>query len=187
VVQSSAPAVCASTKKKSHCGSVSRVTWKLRFAPPAGTSMVCVSRLYDGSPAWVNASREPVRGDAGGADSFGSRASQYAIPAFLYFFTRYSPTVAVARYGAIGSRACQVVVVQPCRVLLPTSTPFDKDSRPCGAVIRVVKDALSSGWSLTGNQVEATSGCPTMTMPSSVAKTPDEPRFGSAMTWGTPS
>ena len=46
VVQSSAARrVCASTKKKSQSGSVSRVTQNDSVAPPAGTSIVRVSRL----------------------------------------------------------------------------------------------------------------------------------------------
>ena len=45
VVQSSRPAVCASTKKKSQSGSVFRVTQKDSCAPPAGTSIERVSRL----------------------------------------------------------------------------------------------------------------------------------------------
>jgi hypothetical protein len=45
VVQSLAPAVWASTKKKSQLGSVSRVTQKDTFAPPRGTLIVRWSRL----------------------------------------------------------------------------------------------------------------------------------------------
>ena len=45
VVQSSAPTVCASTKKWSQSGSVSRVTQNDSRAPPAGTATVRVRRL----------------------------------------------------------------------------------------------------------------------------------------------
>ncbi len=51
VVQSSAPTVWASTNRKSQCSSVSRVTWNDRLAPPEGTAIVRMRRLYEES-AW---------------------------------------------------------------------------------------------------------------------------------------
>ncbi len=45
-------------------------------------------------------------------------------------------------------------------------------SRPFGTVTRKVYDALSVGWSFTGNQLAATCGWPAMSNPSSVAMKP---------------
>jgi hypothetical protein len=64
---------------------------------------------------------------------------------------------------------------------------LDTASRPLGTVTAMVKEALSIGWSLAGNQVAATSGWPMITTPSSVWKTPASPRLGSTMTCGIPS
>ena len=75
VVQSSEPTGCASTKKKSHVGSVSRVTQNDSSPPPAGTVIVRASRLYARSADCEYANRSPVRG-ATGSNSRGSTASQ---------------------------------------------------------------------------------------------------------------
>ena len=64
----------------------------------------------------------------------------------------------MARYGAIGSRAFHVHVVEPRRSRRRSSTPLDTASSPDGAVISIVNEALSIGWSLAGNHVAATSG-----------------------------
>ena len=50
-----------------------------------------------------------------------------------------------------------------------------------------VYEALSLGWSLTGNQVDATCGSPTTTEPSSVLNQPFEPSTGSSIVVGIPS
>ena len=82
------------------------------------------------------------------------------------------PTLNVARYEAIGSGACQSQVrLAPWR-LRPSRRPLATTSRPAGAVTTKVYDALSIGWSLTGNQLAATSGWPATIAPSSVWMNP---------------
>ena len=83
------------------------------------------------------------------------------------------PIVAVARYGAIGSEASQCQVARLPRGVVPASTPLATASRPRGTVIRNENAALSSGWSLAGNQVEAPSGWPATSAPSSVWMKPE--------------
>ena len=51
-------------------------------------------------------------------------------------------------------------MVSPVLVRSDSSTPFEMASRPSGTVMAIVYDALSIGWSLTGNQVSATCGWP---------------------------
>ena len=53
-------------------------------------------------------------------------------------------------------------------------------------MIAVVYVALSRGWSLTGNHVAATCGCPATTAPSGVWNQPAWPRAGSSSRTGTP-
>jgi hypothetical protein len=77
-------------------------------------------------------------------------------------------------------------VVQPRRVVWPTSRPFETPSTPAGTVIDTDTLAASDGWSFDGNQVAATSGCPTASAPSSVWKKPDAPS-SSCRVCGTPS
>ncbi len=62
VVQSFWPTVCASTKTKSQSCSVSRLMSKLAVAPPAGTSISWVNRLYELFAACETANRVPVDG-----------------------------------------------------------------------------------------------------------------------------
>jgi len=76
--------------------------------------------------------------------------------------------VAVARYGAIGSGASQTQVVLWPWVRRPTRRPLEIASSPAGTVTTKVKDALSVGWSLRGNQLAEPSGSLTTTAPSSV-------------------
>lgn len=70
----------------------------------------------------------------------------------------------------LDSRQC-VVVVAPCRVV-DTSRPLDTAVRAFGAVIRRSNVALSEGWSLPGNQVDAESGSPATRTPSEVLSQP---------------
>jgi len=64
-------------------------------------------------------------------------------------------------------------------------------SSPAGTVTTNVKLALSVGWSLSGNQLAATSGSPATTAPSSVCMNPASMLKSGPMTicWvlGTPS
>jgi hypothetical protein len=54
-------------------------------------------------------------------------------------------------------------------------------------VIENEYEALSSGWSLTGYHVAATSGWPATYVPSSVCMKPDRPISASPIVSGTPS
>ena len=93
----------------------------------------------------------------------------------------------VARYDAIGSRATHRHVVQPSRVRSRRSTPFATTSTPSGTVTSKVYEALSSGWSLTGNQAVADSGSPATMAPSVVAMKPaGRPKPGISNVTGTP-
>ena len=113
VVQSSEPTGCTSTKKKSHVGSVSRVTQNDSSPPPAGTrdrageplvrqvarlrerELVAGARRY-----WLvqpGVDRVPIV-DAAARGRRGRRTHRSAI---------------IARYEAIGSRAFQTHVVRP--------------------------------------------------------------------------
>ena len=74
----------------------------------------------------------------------------------------------MARYGAIGSGAFQIQVVQLSCVRRPTSRPLAIATSPAGTVTTKVNAALSVGWSLTGNQLAEPSGSPATTAPSSV-------------------
>jgi hypothetical protein len=78
----------------------------------------------------------------------------------------------VARYEAIGSGACHSQVRWPPWRLRPSRRPWATTSRAAGAVTTKVQDALSIGWSLTGNQVAATSGWPATMAPLSVWMNP---------------
>ena len=64
VVQSSLPGVCASTNTKSQLDSVSRSIQNESSPPPAGTSIVRASRLYERSATCESANWSPVRGEA---------------------------------------------------------------------------------------------------------------------------
>ena len=63
---------------------------------------------------------------------------------------------------------------------------MERASSPSGTVADTLTEAASRGWSLEGNQVAATSGCPATIAPSSVCMKPEVPR-SSAMVSGTPS
>lgn len=64
--------------------------------------------------------------------------------------------------------------------------PLEDASSPSGTATSIVYDAVSVGWSFTGNHVAATCGCPATRAPSSVGMKPDRPRF-STIGAGTPS
>ena len=55
-------------------------------------------------------------------------------------------------------------------MLLDTSTPLARAVSPAGTSKRIVKDALSRGWSLAGMKTWALSGCPAVAEPSGVKK-----------------
>src|SRR5215211_8730636 len=82
------------------------------------------------------------------------------------------PSVAVARYGAIGSLSRQTHVVLPPAVLRDTSTPFAITVNPCGTVTEKSKVALSVGVPLTGYHAGEPCGSPTTKAPSSVGTQP---------------
>jgi hypothetical protein len=86
----------------------------------------------------------------------------------------------------MGSLARHRHVVHPLPVRRRTSIPLATASNPFGTVIRNVYDAVSLGWSLTGNHVSATCGCPTTRAPSWVWMNPDRPPNSSSVS-GTPS
>lgn len=113
-------------------------------------------------------------------------ASTYRMPAAEYVCRSKSPIVAVARYDAIGSTACQVQVLQPPAVRRPRGRPLATASNPSGTVIRNVYEALSLGWSLTGNHVAATAGSPATRAQSSVWMNPEMPSWSTIVS-GTPS
>ncbi len=96
------------------------------------------------------------------------------------------PTVAVARYAAIGSDWRQWNVVCPCTVLRPTSTPLETAVRPCGTVMVMSYDALSVGWLSDGNQVMAPCGSFATNAPSSVGIQPSGEPSGSVTGPGLP-
>ena len=83
-----------------------------------------------------------------------------------------SPTVAVARYAAIGSGASQLHVVSPSAGDDPSSSPFATATSPSGTVMSNEYVALSVGWSLTGNHVAEPSGSLTTIAPSRVVTQP---------------
>ena len=89
----------------------------------------------------------------------------------------------------MGSGACQSNRVVPPWVVVPARNPLATTPRPCGTVTWKSYAALSLGWSLTGNQPAATSGCPATVAPSSVAMKPvrrvKSPN-GSRNSFGTP-
>src|SRR3954452_490165 len=107
------------------------------------------------------------------------------MPPELYVWTSKWPIAFVARYVAIGSVASQFQVVRPAEVLLPRSFPFAIAWSPAGAVMWKVNDALSRGWSLAGNQLEAPWGSPATIAPSSVWMNPEAPKSSSVA--GMPS
>ena len=93
----------------------------------------------------------------------------------------------VARYEAIGSRAAHRQVVHPCWLRTRRSSPFATTSSPSGTVTSKVYDALSIGWSLTGNHAVATSGWPATMAPSGVVMNPaGRPKPGISNVTGTP-
>ena len=83
-------------------------------------------------------------------------------------FTSNLPMVAVARYVAMGllSRQC-VTVVSPLSCV-DMRRPLEMPVSPLGALMRMSYVALSAGWSLEGNQVEAALGSQTTKTPSAV-------------------
>ena len=56
------------------------------------------------------------------------------MPSTLEMVRSKRPSVAVERYGAIGSVSRQTQVVLPPLVAFETSTPFAITVRPCGTV-----------------------------------------------------
>ena len=62
------------------------------------------------------------------------------------------PSVAVDRYGAIGSVSCQTQVVRPWAVTCETSTPLAITVSPAGTLTLKSYVALSRGLSFAGYQ-----------------------------------
>ena len=102
----------------------------------------------------------------------GSIASRNFSPPALYVLMSNSPIATATWYDAIGSVAFQVHVVQPPELEVFPGMPLATAWSPAGTVISKEYDAASEGWSLTGNQVAAECGCPTITTPSSLGTTP---------------
>ena len=72
-------------------------------------------------------------------------------------------------------------------MVLPVKIPLATAWVPFGTVMWNRYEALSLGWSLTGNQLAATCGSPTTTAPSSVWNQPFAPSAGSWISCGIPS
>ena len=116
----------------------------------------------------------------------GSIASTIFSPLALWVEMSNSPIATTTWYDAIGSVAFQVHVVQPPDLEVFPGTPLATAWSPAGTVISKEYDAASAGWSLTGNQVAAECGCPTITTPSSLGTTPYIPMTRSTSGEGTP-
>ena len=97
------------------------------------------------------------------------------------------PSVAVERYGAIGSFSRQTQVVFPPLVVFETSTPFAITVRPSGTVTAKSYVALSRGLSLTAYQPGEPCGSPTTKAPSLVGIQPSLDPSGSTTTLGVPA
>ena len=97
------------------------------------------------------------------------------------------PSVAVARYGAIGSVSRQTQVVLPPAVAFETRTPLAITVRPAGTVMLKSNVALSRGLSFTGYQAGDPCGSPTTKAPSSVGTQPSIDPSGSVTTAGVPA
>src|SRR6266545_352083 len=104
-----------------------------------------------------------------------------------YWVRSKRPSVAVARYGAIGRLSRQTQVVAPPLEVWETSTPFAITVRPSGTVTVKSKVALSRGLSLTGYQAGDPCGSPTTNAPSSVGTQPSIDWSGSVTTDGSPA
>src|ERR671914_246711 len=90
-----------------------------------------------------------------------------------------SPLVAVARYGAIGSRSSHSHVVRPRLVLRPSRIPLAIASMPAGTVTSKSYVALSFGESFTGYQPGDPCGSLTTNAPSWVGIQPSIELSGS--------
>src|SRR5215204_7466568 len=119
--------------------------------------------------------------------SVGSTATYARMPlGSVYWVRSKRPSVAVARYGAIGEVARHTNVVRPPAVVCDASTPLAITVSPAGTVTVKSKVALSLGLSLTGYQPGEPCGSPTTNAPSSVGTKPSIESSGSVMTCGTP-
>src|SRR4051812_33790272 len=97
------------------------------------------------------------------------------------------PSVAVARYVAIGSVSFQTQVVLPPLVAFETRTPFANAVRPSGTVMLKSNVALSRGLSLHGYHAGEPCGSLTTKAPSSVGTQPSIESSGSVTTPGVPA
>src|SRR6185312_12771932 len=104
--------------------------------------------------------------------SCGSTATYEGTPAAVETVRSKRPSVAVARYGAIGSVSLQTQVVRPPLVACETRTPFAMTVRPWGTLTLKSKLALSRGLSFAGYQAGEPCGSPTTNAPSSVGTQP---------------
>ena len=96
------------------------------------------------------------------------------------------PRVAVARYVAIGCVSSHTKVRLSPVVVLDTSTPLPTTSMSVGTVMASVKEALSLGWLLLGNQPMLPIGSPTTKAPSTVGRKPSDDPSGSMISGGVP-
>src|SRR5215207_96236 len=104
----------------------------------------------------------------------------------VYWVRSKRPSVAVARYGAIGEVFRHTNVVSPPAVVRAASTPLAITVIPAGTVTVKSYVALSRGLSLAGYQPGEPCGSPTTNAPSSVGTNPSIDPSGSVMTCGTP-
>src|SRR5215208_2774091 len=82
--------------------------------------------------------------------SVGSTATYEGMPSTLEISRSKRPSVAVERYGAIGSVSLQTQVVLPFAVACERRTPLAITVSPAGTVTLKSYVALSRGLSLTG-------------------------------------
>ena len=97
------------------------------------------------------------------------------------------PSVAVARYGAIGSVSLQTQVVLPPVVAFETSTPFAITVRPVGDGDAEVVGRLVARVVVAGYHAGEPCGSLTTKAPSSVGTQPSIDPSGSVTTAGVPA
>src|SRR4029453_15985182 len=98
-------------------------------------------------------------------ESCGSTATYDGTPPAVEIVRSKRPSVAVDRYGAIGSASCQTQVVRPALVTWEPSTPFAITVSPAGTLTLKASPPLSRGLSLTGYQAGEPCGSPTTKAP----------------------
>src|SRR5262245_36649428 len=119
-------------------------------------------------------------------DSVGSTATYDGMPLRSVDSVRSKrPSVAVARYGAIGEVARHTNVLRPPAVVCEASTPLAITVKPAGTVTVKSYVALSRGLSLAGYHAGERCGSLTTNAPSSVGTQPSMDPSGTVSTDGT--